>query len=62
VRAYLSPDSARAERTAIARRYGVHWLLLDKSQRLPAEAVMVAWSPRTGEVLARVGGGSERRT
>ncbi|MEV1020915.1 hypothetical protein [Streptomyces sp. NPDC050264] len=55
VRAYLSPESTRSERTAIARHYRVHWLLLDKSQKLPAEAVMVAWSPRTGEVLARVG-------
>ncbi|NEB82201.1 hypothetical protein G3I40_44370, partial [Streptomyces sp. SID14478] len=60
VRAYLSPGSTRSERMAIAQRYGVHWLLLDKSRRLPAEAVMVAWSPRTGEVLARVNGGSPR--
>ncbi|MGY0024415.1 hypothetical protein ACVHNB_36305 [Streptomyces sp. YJ-C3] len=60
VRAYLSPGSTRSERRAIARRYGVHWLLLDKNQRLPAEAVVVAWSPRTGEVLARVNGGSPR--
>ncbi|GAA2290299.1 hypothetical protein OKJ48_34140 [Streptomyces kunmingensis] len=62
VRAYLSPGSTRSERTAVARRYGVRWLLLDKSQRLPAEAVMVAWSPRTGEVLARVDGGSPRES
>ncbi|MZD09829.1 hypothetical protein GTW43_32815 [Streptomyces sp. SID5785] len=60
VREYLSPRSTRPERTALARRYGVHWLLLGKEQRLPAEAVVVAWSPRTGEVLARVNGGSPR--
>ncbi|MFI7338563.1 hypothetical protein ACIBUY_11560 [Streptomyces sp. NPDC050085] len=61
VRAYLSPASTRSERMAIAHRYDVHWLLLDKSRRLPPEAVMVAWSPRTGEVLARVNGGLPRR-
>ncbi|WP_394433534.1 hypothetical protein [Streptomyces sp. SGAir0957] len=61
VRAYLAPDSTRSGRTAIVRRYKVRWLLLDKSQKLPAEAVMVAWSPRTGEVLARVGGGSAKK-
>ncbi|MFI6873192.1 hypothetical protein ACIBL6_07125 [Streptomyces sp. NPDC050400] len=60
VRAYLSPGSTRSERAAIAHRYGVHWLLLDKEQKLPPEAVVVAWSPRTGEVLARVNGGSPR--
>ncbi|WP_338697136.1 hypothetical protein V2W30_15780 [Streptomyces sp. Q6] len=60
VRAYLAPDSTRSERMAIARRYDVRWLLLDRSQKLPPEAVLVAWSPRTGEVLARVNGGSPR--
>ncbi|MEU6661062.1 hypothetical protein [Streptomyces sp. NPDC046821] len=60
VRAYLSPGSTQAERTGIARRYGVHWLLLSREQRLPREAVVVRWSPRTGEVLARVNGGSPR--
>ena len=60
VRSYLSPASTRQERTAIARRYGVHWLLLSPRQRLPREAVLVTWSPRTGEVLARVNGGSPR--
>ncbi|MEV5608295.1 hypothetical protein [Streptomyces sp. NPDC052225] len=61
VRAYLAPDSTRSERMTIAHRYGVHWLLLDRSQKLPPEAVLVAWSPRTGEVLARINGGSPRR-
>ncbi|MFK4071077.1 hypothetical protein [Streptomyces sp. NPDC029674] len=56
VRAYLSPDSTRAERAAIVRRYQVRWLLLSPGQRVPREAVVVGWSPRTGEVLARVGG------
>ncbi|MXM63241.1 hypothetical protein GR925_07200 [Streptomyces sp. HUCO-GS316] len=56
VRAYLSPQSTRAERTALARRRHVRWLLLTRWHPLPEEAVMVAWSRRTGEVLARVGG------
>ncbi|MEU4794525.1 hypothetical protein [Streptomyces sp. NPDC023327] len=56
VRTYLSPDSTRAERTAIARRYDVRWLLLSPGQKVPPEAVVVDWSRRTGEVLARVGG------
>lgn len=43
----------------MVRRYEVRWLLLTKYQRVPEEAVVVAWSRRTGEVLARVGG--ERR-
>ncbi|MFI7006724.1 hypothetical protein [Streptomyces sp. NPDC050145] len=60
VRAYLAPESTRADRTAIARRYSVHWLLLGKDEKLPPEAVVVSWSPRTGEVLARVNGGSPR--
>jgi hypothetical protein len=60
VRAYLAPTSSREERTAIARRYDVHWLLLGKDEKLPPEAVVMAWSPRTGEVLARVNGGSPR--
>lgn len=54
VRAYLSPSSTRAGRDAIARRYHVRWLLLTRQHRLPEEAVVVAWSERTGEVLARV--------
>ncbi|MEU9731903.1 hypothetical protein [Streptomyces sp. NPDC048002] len=55
VRAYLSPDVTRARRAAVVRRHHVRWLLLTRSRTLPGEAVVVAWSPRTGEVLARVG-------
>jgi hypothetical protein len=56
VRAYLDPGSTRAERAAVVRRYHARWLLLTPRQRVPEEAVVVAWSRRTGEVLARVGG------
>ncbi|AWT43608.1 MULTISPECIES: hypothetical protein [Streptomyces] len=56
VRAYLAAGSTRAGRAAIVRRYHVRWLLLTPRRRLPEEAVVVAWSPRTGEVLARVAG------
>ncbi|QDQ11881.1 hypothetical protein [Streptomyces spectabilis] len=62
VRAYLAPESTRAERARIVRRYDVRWLLLDPAQHVPPEAVVVAWGPRTGEVLARVGGAGQRRT
>ncbi|MEV5551712.1 hypothetical protein AB0L35_37245 [Streptomyces sp. NPDC052309] len=55
VETYLAPGSTRAERTAIARRYRVRWLLLTRWHPVPEEAVVVAWSERTGEVLARVG-------
>ena len=55
VRAYLSPTSTRAERTAVARRYHARWLLLTRWKRVPEEAVVVAWSRETGEVLARIG-------
>ncbi|MEW2399538.1 hypothetical protein [Streptomyces sp. NPDC046862] len=55
VRAYLDPASTRAARTVIARRYGVRWLLLTRWRRVPEEAVVVDWSQRTGEVLARLG-------
>jgi hypothetical protein len=55
VRAYLAPGSTRAGRTAVARRYGVRWLLLTRWHPVPEEAVVVAWNRRTGEVLARVG-------
>ncbi|MFV0135684.1 hypothetical protein ACLGIH_21105 [Streptomyces sp. HMX87] len=55
VEAYLAPGSTRAERAAVVRRYGVRWLLLTRWQPVPEEAVVVAWSERTGEVLARVG-------
>lgn len=56
VRAYLAPATTRARRTAIAHRYHVRWLLLTRWHPVPEEAVVVAWSPHTGEVLARVGG------
>ncbi|MFF4348985.1 hypothetical protein [Streptomyces sp. NPDC001530] len=55
VRAYLDPASTRAERTAVARRYHVRWLLLTRWRKVPEEATVVAWSRETGEVLARVG-------
>lgn len=55
VRAYLAPDSTRAGRTAVARRYHARWLLLTRWKRVPEEAVVVAWSRETGEVLARIG-------
>ncbi|MFI5550088.1 hypothetical protein [Streptomyces sp. NPDC051738] len=55
VRAYLSPASTRAERTAVVRRYHARWLLLTRWKRVPEEAVVVAWSGGTGEVLARIG-------
>ncbi|MEV0177323.1 hypothetical protein AB0I00_40275 [Streptomyces sp. NPDC050803] len=61
VRAYLSPGSTRAERSAVVRRYHVRWLLLTRWRTVPEEAVVVAWSPRTGEVLARVPSGVTRR-
>ncbi|UUU22572.1 hypothetical protein [Streptomyces sp. DSM 40750] len=54
VRAYLDPASSRAGRAVIARRYRVKWLLLTRWQRVPEEAVVVEWSPETGEVLARI--------
>ncbi|MFJ8794847.1 hypothetical protein [Streptomyces sp. NPDC102462] len=56
-RAYLSPAATRAGRAAFVRRHRVRWLLLTRRQRVPEEAVVVAWSLRTGEVLARVGRG-----
>ncbi|WP_416975098.1 hypothetical protein [Streptomyces sp. 4F14] len=54
VRAYLSPAASPAERASVGRRYRVRWLLLTRWHRVPEEAVVVAWSRRTGEVLARV--------
>ncbi|MBQ0828957.1 hypothetical protein [Streptomyces tagetis] len=56
VAAYLDPSSTRAGREAVARRYHVRWLLLTRWRPVPEEAVVVAWSEETGEVLARVGG------
>ncbi|WP_055703077.1 hypothetical protein, partial [Streptomyces silaceus] len=61
VRDYLSPGSTRAQRTEIVRRYHVRWLLLEPEQKAPPEAVVVDWSPHTGEVLARVNGAGQRR-
>ncbi|MFF1814793.1 hypothetical protein ACFVXW_37810 [Streptomyces sp. NPDC058251] len=55
VRSYLAPASTRAERSAVARRYHVHWLLLTPRRKVPEEATVVDWSRETGEVLARVG-------
>ncbi|WP_151775161.1 hypothetical protein [Streptomyces abyssomicinicus] len=52
---YLDPATGRAGREAIARRYHVRWVLLTRWKRTPEEAVVVAWSRETGEVLARVG-------
>ncbi|MGV9454967.1 hypothetical protein [Streptomyces sp. NPDC003635] len=60
VRAYLSPEATREERTAIVHRHHVRWLLLTRRHRIPEEAVVVAWSERTGEVLARVPGTTTR--
>ncbi|WP_443043224.1 hypothetical protein [Streptomyces sp. HM190] len=54
VGAYLDPAATRAERTEIARRYGVRWLLLTRWRAVPEEAVVVDWNPRSGEVLARI--------
>ncbi|MFJ5263493.1 hypothetical protein ACIQAC_23815 [Streptomyces sp. NPDC088387] len=56
VRAYLSPGSTRADRAAVVHRYRVRWLVLTGRRTVPEEAVVVAWSGRTGEVLARVTG------
>ncbi|MFJ6656202.1 hypothetical protein ACIQNG_07550 [Streptomyces sp. NPDC091377] len=55
VRAYLSPGSTGAERAAVVRRYEVRWVLLTRQREVPQGAVVVTWSERTGEVLARVG-------
>lgn len=52
---YLDPATGRAGRAAVVRRYQVRWLLLTRWRKTPEEAVVVAWSRETGEVLARVG-------
>ncbi|MFJ5773679.1 hypothetical protein [Streptomyces sp. NPDC093094] len=62
VRAYLDDGSTRAGRAAVVRRHRVRWLLLTRRRRVPEEAVVVAWSERTGEVLARVGVPAATRT
>ncbi|WP_097915755.1 hypothetical protein [Streptomyces sp. b84] len=54
VAAYLDASTPQARRDGITARYGVRWLLLTRNQRLPGNATMLAFSPRTGEVLARV--------
>ncbi len=57
VAAYLDASTPQARRDGITARYGVRWLLLTRNQRLPENATMLAFSPRTGEVLARVATG-----
>ncbi|MFJ3595926.1 hypothetical protein ACIPRU_05320 [Streptomyces sp. NPDC090126] len=54
VAAYLDASTPQAGRDGITARYGVRWLLLTRHQRLPENATVLAFSPRTGEVLARV--------
>ncbi|MGQ4451470.1 hypothetical protein ACN6LK_002768 [Streptomyces griseus] len=54
VAAYLDTSTPQARRDGITARYGVRWLLLTRFQRLPENATVLAFSPRTGEVLARV--------
>ncbi|MEU4924479.1 hypothetical protein AB0G29_34660 [Streptomyces parvus] len=57
VAAYLDVSTPQARRNGITARYGVRWLLLTRHQRLPENATVLAFSPRTGEVLARVAAG-----
>ncbi|MEU0158174.1 hypothetical protein ABZ154_04850 [Streptomyces sp. NPDC006261] len=54
VAAYLDAATAQEERDRIIERYGVRWVLLTRFQKLPGDASVLAYSPRTGEVLARV--------
>ncbi|MEW2067112.1 hypothetical protein [Streptomyces sp. NPDC007346] len=54
VAAYLDASTGQEERDRIAERYGVRWVLLTRFQKLPQDATVLAYSPRTGEVLARV--------
>ncbi|WP_433398288.1 hypothetical protein [Streptomyces sp. CA-146814] len=54
VTAYLDAATGQEERDRISARYGVRWVLLTRFQKLPADASVLAYSPRTGEVLARV--------
>ncbi|MFJ4961495.1 hypothetical protein ACIP6P_03405 [Streptomyces sp. NPDC088729] len=51
---YLAPSATPERREEIRARYGVRWLLLTRFQRLPENATVLAFSPRTGEVLARL--------
>ncbi|MDX2919425.1 MULTISPECIES: hypothetical protein [Streptomyces] len=57
VAAYLDTSTPQGRRDGITARYGVRWLLLTRHQRLPENATVLAFSPRTGEVLARVAAG-----
>ncbi|MFH9391426.1 hypothetical protein [Streptomyces sp. NPDC017556] len=57
VAAYLDASTPQVRRDGITARYGVRWLLLTRFQRLPENATMLAFSPATGEVLARVPAG-----
>lgn len=57
VAAYLDTATPQARRDGITGRYGVRWLLLTREQQLPENATVLAFSPRTGEVLARVPAG-----
>ncbi|MBT2427186.1 hypothetical protein J7F02_16295 [Streptomyces sp. ISL-112] len=54
VATYLDAATAQEERDRITGRYGVRWVLLTRFQKLPGDASVLAYSPRTGEVLARV--------
>ncbi|MFE9049812.1 hypothetical protein [Streptomyces rubiginosohelvolus] len=57
VAAYLDMSTPQERRDGITARYGVRWLLLTRNQQLPKNATVLAFSPRTGEVLARVAAG-----
>ncbi|CAO0832572.1 hypothetical protein ACTFBT_14635 [Streptomyces microflavus] len=54
VAAYLDSATTQEQRNRITGRYGVRWVLLTRFQKLPGDAAVLAYSPRTGEVLARV--------
>ncbi|MEE1731938.1 MULTISPECIES: hypothetical protein [Streptomyces] len=54
VAAYLDSSTTQEQRDRITGRYGVRWVLLTRFQKLPGDAAVLAYSPRTGEVLARV--------
>ncbi|WP_208106423.1 hypothetical protein [Streptomyces sp. GC420] len=60
VSAYLAPGSTAAYRRTVVRGHRVRWVLVNPSQRLPAELTVVAVGPVTGEVLARVSGATRR--
>ncbi|MGW1663836.1 hypothetical protein [Streptomyces microflavus] len=54
VAAYLDSATTQEQRDRITGRYGVRWVLLTRFQKLSGDAAVLAYSPRTGEVLARV--------